>query len=534
MSTPPPPAPVESMLNMCVGLWGMRECRCCTPARRRPRAAEPIWPARQGKSNGSADSVVDAMHLPDSTLYVDTHCHLEEVLQAAQRCKAVPSLCKMPNQLTAQEKKLWAALGWGDSSSSDANAASGDSAGGGEAVGGDADDAAGAGNAVETRKRKQAVEKMWGYRWFQLTPEQQKAAIILGWNDTSWDESRWLLGKDIAWDDLGSDVQRALEVLGESSETWDEYSPAPKKACSEFQIQRQEHASKLVDGNSGVMAERPWKGLSAKERAAAVGLGFTRTTWECTEMADIGATIDEFFGPGFEACITQGCDWPSIPYAKKLCLAHPKVFASFGCHPKGADTYDDRMEQHLLKTFEECGRKAVAWGEFGLDYSHPYYGKLNVNRSNQRKVFARQLQLAVSRGLPVVIHSRGADRDTIRILRKYVPRDHKVHMHSYRGSIQTLEAMLAGWTRCFVGFSGLITLDDAEIAELCRRCPLDRMLLETDAPYLPILEGNSSASQFSHPGQIPLLARRAAELKGCSALEVMKASRANARVMYGI
>lgn len=246
-------------------------------------------------------------------------------------------------------------------------------------------------------------------------------------------------------------------------------------------------------------------------------------------MADLGGTITDLFGSDFEACVTQGCDEDSIDYAKNLCLAHPKVFAAFGIHPKGCYTYNDRLEARLLQAIEECGRKVLAFGEFGLDYSHPHYGRLQTNRRLQKQVFERQLRLAVDRGYPLVLHSRGADRDTLRILKKHVPYDWKVHMHSYRGSVQTLEAMLECWRHFYVGFSGLITMQDSDVQDLCKRCPLEKILLETDAPYLPINNVN-----FSHCGQIPEIAEKVAQIKGCSIEEVMEASRINCFAMYGI
>merc|ERR1711879_186369 len=113
-------------------------------------------------------------------------------------------------------------------------------------------------------------------------------------------------------------------------------------------------------------------------------------------------------------------------------------------------------------------------------------------------------------------------------MRRYIPRDWKVHMHSYRGSVQTLEAMLENWSRMYVGFSGLITMGDNEEEDLCRRCPLERMLLETDAPYLPI-----DGTPYSHSGQIPDIGAKVAELQACDVKTVMKVTRANAFDMYG-
>lgn len=172
-----------------------------------------------------------------------------------------------------------------------------------------------------------------------------------------------------------------------------------------------------------------------------------------------------------------------------------------------------------------------------FDYSHPHYGKLASNRREQRQVFERQLRLAVERGFPLVLHSRGADRDTLRLMRRYVPYDWKVHVHSYRGSVQTLEALLVSWKHVYIGFSGLLTLRDHDVEDCCKICPLERMVLETDAPYLPIRVnhgGQSKLTAFSHPGQIPDIAAKVAEVKGCCVQDVMTASRANTFVMYGI
>ncbi|CAK0807343.1 unnamed protein product, partial [Prorocentrum cordatum] len=79
---------------------------------------------------------------------------------------------------------------------------------------------------------------------------------------------------------------------------------------------------------------RRWGVLSEPERAAALALGFQEGTWNFEEMADVGSTVDGLFGPSFQGCVVQGCDTFSVEKAAELALAHPKVFASFGCHPK--------------------------------------------------------------------------------------------------------------------------------------------------------------------------------------------------------
>merc|ERR1719343_628002 len=188
-------------------------------------------------------------------------------------------------------------------------------------------------------------------------------------------------------------------------------------------------------------------------------------------MADVGASVVAFFGGSqFEGCVTQGCDEDSLEMAVKLALAHPKIFASFGCHPKGSYGYNGEYEAKVLACIEMCGPKAVAWGEFGLDYSHPAFGKLASNRRLQREVFARQLKIAIERKYPLVIHSRGADRDTLRMMRQWVPKDWKVHIHSYRGGIALMDALCTEWTHTYIGFSGIVTMNDPDAHKLVKHC----------------------------------------------------------------
>merc|ERR1711998_765327 len=106
-------------------------------------------------------------------------------------------------------------------------------------------------------------------------------------------------------------------------------------------------------------------------------------------------------------------------------------------------------------------------------------------------------------------------------MRQFVPRHWKVHMHSWSDDVKTQTAMLNAWSHLYIGFSGLLTLGDHEnVEESCRQCPLERILLETDSPYLPVVRNGEAMSTFSHPGQIHGIAAKVAELKRCSILAV--------------
>ena len=361
--------------------------------------------------------------------------------------------------------------------------------------------------------------KHWDLMWWQLWPRQRKAAEALGYSESSWNENQWLLPRRAGWWDLDATMRRHLEDLGETEELWDGWTkPEPISGQSE-EVVAQMNAS----GES-----RLWSQLSRKQQQAATALGLTPSTWNMEEMADVSEVIAQLFPPGFEGCVTQGCDEESFETAKDLALSHPLVYASFGCHPKAAWSYNEDFEASMLAYMDACGEKVVAFGEFGLDFSHPFFGPNEENRERQREVFVRQLEVAIGRDMPLVIHSREAESDTFRIMCATVPRDWKVHLHSYRGSIPHMKEMLAEFHQMYIGMPGILTMNDHHAQELVRQCPLERMLVETDAPYLPV-EGH----WLSHPGLIPTIMASVATLKGVEMHHVSTVLRENARTVYG-
>lgn len=432
---------------------------------------------------------------------MDTHCHLEEVLQILRKYCVAPSLGKGYTELTKEEKEQWTILGWIR-----------------EMAPGEDED------FEEGRTRfwvgpVSPFNTVWDLSWEELTSTHREAAFALGWTERGWKKNRWPLPKGKRWVELKEDMRRHLAMLGESESSWDQYSAGIKSPT------RPDNGHYIVVESNEL---RDWSWLDDKEKAAAFSLGLNELSWNQIEMADVAATIEGLFGPHFEACVTQGCDVVSLEFAQRLVVEHPKIYASLGCHPKNAASYDDAFEARLLKAIETCGRKVVAWGEFGLDYSHNLLGRDLSNRKQQREVFARQLKKAVEHKLPLVVHSRAADRDTLWMLRKWVPRDWKIHVHSWRGGVPFMEALLKEWPNSFVGFSGLLTLAQGE-EQLAICCPVERILIETDAPYLPC-----AGAYFSHPGQIPSIAKKIAEVKGMPIEQVCAITRENARAMYGI
>ncbi len=169
-------------------------------------------------------------------------------------------------------------------------------------------------------------------------------------------------------------------------------------------------------------------------------------------------------GDGIEGCLGA------------LEVVRPHVYCTIGFHPYHAADYDDEAESRLEEFASSPG--VVAIGETGLDYHNEF-----APRSKQRPCFERQLELAARLKLPAVIHSRAADDDTYAILREYMPGLTACILHCFGGSVEFAEKCLD--LGCFISFAGNVTFPKAEILrEAARRVPPDRLLAETDAPYL--------------------------------------------------
>lgn len=202
-----------------------------------------------------------------------------------------------------------------------------------------------------------------------------------------------------------------------------------------------------------------------------------------------------------------------------LLATYSNLYASIGYHPEVADSITDDdlkfLEEHLKN------KQVVAIGEIGLDY---YYTK--QNRDKQKKLFEQQLQLAEKYHLPVVIHSRDATNDTIETLKKY-----KVigSIHCFSGSLETAKEYLAmGY---YLGIGGVVTFKNSKLKETVKEIPLNRILLETDSPYLSPepFRGQQNSSK-----NIPIIATKIAQIKQTSLEEVATKTTINAIKLFSL
>src|SRR5437868_1430654 len=164
--------------------------------------------------------------------------------------------------------------------------------------------------------------------------------------------------------------------------------------------------------------------------------------------------------------------------AVELSEKHREVYCAVGVHPHDAKLFDDAAEQRLVD-LAKGGSRVIAWGEIGLDYHYDH-----SPREVQREVFRQQLRIARSLNLPAIIHSRAANDDTIQILREELTGyDRAGVLHCFGGTLEMArQAIELGF---YISFAGTLTFKKADdLREIARQLPLERLLVETDCPYL--------------------------------------------------
>ena len=178
---------------------------------------------------------------------------------------------------------------------------------------------------------------------------------------------------------------------------------------------------------------------------------------------------------GVGLVVNPGCDIPTSRQALALAEQYPHVYAAVGYHPENCGPYVPE-ELDILRSLAKHP-KAVAIGEIGLDY----YWEENPPRDFQQQVFRAQLQLAQELDLPVIVHDREAHGDSLAIIKEF-PAVRGV-FHCYSGSVEMArELVKLGW---MISFTGVLTYKNARKAvETAREIPLERLMIETDSPYM--------------------------------------------------
>ena len=202
---------------------------------------------------------------------------------------------------------------------------------------------------------------------------------------------------------------------------------------------------------------------------------------------------------------------------------HPgELYAMLGLYP---GSVDNDWKREMDRMLEWKDRKVVAIGEIGLDY---HYGAEWAEQ--QKEVLRLQLELAAGMDLPVNIHLREATEDFMTIVRECSHLGLRGNLHAYSGSYETF-MQLQRYGDWRVGIGGVVTFKKAALAEVVKKIPLERILLETDAPYLTPVPYRGTRNESSH---IPTIASFIAGLKQVPVEEVADMTTANARAMFDI
>ena len=231
--------------------------------------------------------------------------------------------------------------------------------------------------------------------------------------------------------------------------------------------------------------------------------------------------LDRILSDNVLAIINMSVDIPTCDFSLSLTERYENVFCAVGIHPENiAGTPENYID--ILRELAK-NKKAVAIGEIGLDYHYEGY-----DAQKQQEIFENQIKLANKLSLPVVIHCRDATEDTMKILRRTTPE--KFVVHCYSCSPETAKELLK--LGAYISFTGVLTFKNAKKAvHSCEIIPNDRLMLETDSPYMaPVpFRGSRCDSSMTYK-----TAEKLAEIKGIPAEEAVIMCNENAIRFFGL
>ncbi len=243
--------------------------------------------------------------------------------------------------------------------------------------------------------------------------------------------------------------------------------------------------------------------------------------------ADRDALLSSLPENGVGMVLNPGCDLESSRKAVCYAETYPHVYAAVGYHPENIDGVPDPAVETALEQIEALAGhpKVRAIGEIGLDY---HWRRDPDERKRQQTFFRAQMRMAGRLGLPVIVHDRDAHLDCLTIAEQY-PQVHGV-FHCYAGSVETAARLLElGYS---LSFTGVLTFQNAKkAAEVVRSVPLDRLMIETDAPYMSPapFRGKRNSSLYVYR-----MAEAIAEIKGIPLETVAAVTTENACRLFGI
>ena len=225
---------------------------------------------------------------------------------------------------------------------------------------------------------------------------------------------------------------------------------------------------------------------------------------------------------GIHLLMNPGCSLESSRKAVRLAREYDYIYAAVGSHPDVADEVNEAVIEEYRRLVRETP-KVMAIGEIGLDYHYE-----DIPREVQKEAFRAQMALAAELELPVIVHEREAHEDGMKIVEEFPTV--KGVFHCYSGSLEMAKWLIArGW---YIGFTGVLTFKNARKAiEVAASIPLDRIVLETDCPYMA---PEPFRGKRNDPGKLYRMAEKLAELRGLTVEEVHRITVENGKRLYRI
>ena len=229
-----------------------------------------------------------------------------------------------------------------------------------------------------------------------------------------------------------------------------------------------------------------------------------------------------FAQKGVALVMNPGCSLESSRNAVALAEKYPFVYAAVGSHPDVADEVNEAVLEEYRKLCKQSD-KVKAIGEIGIDYHYE-----DIPRDLQLKAFRMQMELARELGLPVIVHEREAHEDGMAVVREFP--DVTGVFHCYSGSAEMARQLVdKGW---YIGFTGVLTFKNARKAiETAQAIPIDRIVLETDCPYMAPVPHRGKRND---PGYLGYMAEKLAEIRGVSLEEIHQITLENGKRLYRI
>jgi len=246
----------------------------------------------------------------------------------------------------------------------------------------------------------------------------------------------------------------------------------------------------------------------------------THTHLSLNDYDNLDLVIKSAKSNGVKYLVVSCCSKDSIVEGLELLKEYNNIFLTVGFHPSEINGYTEEDLRWLVE-ISKNNKQIVGIGEIGLDY---FYSK--DNKEKQKLLFQKQLEIASFLKLPVVIHTRESTKDTLDILSKYNLRG---VIHCFSGSAEVAEEYLKlGY---YLGIGGVLTFKNSKLGETLKNIPLEKIVLETDSPYLSPepLRGTKNESK-----NIPIIAKKLADIKNCSIEDIKKTTTSNALRVFDL